>query len=48
MKKLIASLLLLASGAAWAAGALVHLDAWPESRGNDLAALQRGARTFVN
>jgi ubiquinol-cytochrome c reductase cytochrome c1 subunit len=48
MKKLIATLLLLASGAACAAGALVHLDTWPESRGKDLAALQNGASTFVN
>jgi len=48
MKKLIASLCLLASGTAYAAGALIHLDAWPESRGKDLAALQNGARTFAN
>jgi len=48
IKKLIASLCLLASGAAYAAGALVHLDTWPEARGRDLAALQNGARTFVN
>jgi len=48
MKKLIASLCILASGAAYASGALVHLDTWPEARGKDLAALQNGARTFVN
>jgi ubiquinol-cytochrome c reductase cytochrome c1 subunit len=48
MKNLIASLCLLASGTAYAAGALVHLDTWPEARGKDLAALQNGARIFAN
>jgi ubiquinol-cytochrome c reductase cytochrome c1 subunit len=52
MKKLIASLCLLggvlAGSTAFAAGAEIHLDTWPESRGRDLAALQNGARTFVN
>jgi ubiquinol-cytochrome c reductase cytochrome c1 subunit len=48
MKKLIAALCLAASGAAYAAGTMVHLDTWPESRGRDLASLQSGARTFVN
>jgi ubiquinol-cytochrome c reductase cytochrome c1 subunit len=48
MKKLIAFLCLLASGTAYAAGAQVHLDTWPEARGRNLAALQNGARLFVN
>ena len=48
MKKLIASLCLLASSAAYAAGTMVPLDRWPEARGKDLAALQSGARIFVN
>jgi ubiquinol-cytochrome c reductase cytochrome c1 subunit len=48
MKKLIASLCLLASSAAYASGGQIHLDTWPEARGRDLAALQNGARTFVN
>ncbi len=52
MKNLIAALCLLAaalaSGSAHAAGAEVHLDAWPQSRGKDLAALQNGVRIFAN
>jgi ubiquinol-cytochrome c reductase cytochrome c1 subunit len=52
MKKLIASLCLLGAsavgGSAYAAGAQVHLDRWPEARGKELASLQNGARVFVN
>jgi ubiquinol-cytochrome c reductase cytochrome c1 subunit len=48
MKKLIAAICLLASGTAYASGALIHLDTWPEARGKQLSALQNGARTFAN
>lgn len=48
MKKLIAWLSIFASGAAYAAGAQIHLDEWPEARGKQLAALQNGAKLFVN
>jgi ubiquinol-cytochrome c reductase cytochrome c1 subunit len=48
MKTLIAALCLAASGTAYAAGAMVHLDTWPESRGKSLASLQSGARIFAN
>jgi ubiquinol-cytochrome c reductase cytochrome c1 subunit len=48
MKKLIAALCLAASGTAYAAGAMVQLDTWPESRGKSLASLQNGARIFAN
>lgn len=48
MKKLIAWLCMFVSSAAYAAGAQIHLDEWPEARGKQLAALQSGARTFVN
>jgi ubiquinol-cytochrome c reductase cytochrome c1 subunit len=52
MNRLIALLCLagalLAAGGARAAGAGIHLDAWPEARGRELSALQSGARTFVN
>jgi ubiquinol-cytochrome c reductase cytochrome c1 subunit len=48
MKKLIAALCLATSGTAYAAGAMVHLDTWPESRGKSLASLQNGARIFAN
>jgi ubiquinol-cytochrome c reductase cytochrome c1 subunit len=48
MKNLIAWLCLLASGTAYAAGAQVHLDRWPEARGRELTALQNGARIFAN
>lgn len=34
--------------APWAARAEQGMDKWPSERGDDLAALQRGARTFVN
>ena len=48
MKRLLASLCLFASGAAYAAGAEIRLDEWPEARGKELAALQNGARLFAN
>jgi ubiquinol-cytochrome c reductase cytochrome c1 subunit len=48
MRRLLASLCLFASGAAYAAGAQIHLDEWPEARGRELAALQSGARLFAN
>jgi ubiquinol-cytochrome c reductase cytochrome c1 subunit len=51
MKKLIASLLLscgLVAGAHAAGGASMPLDKFPVERVNDLAALQRGAKLFVN
>ncbi len=48
MKKLIAWLCMLVSGGVYAAGAQVHLDEWPEARSKQLAALQNGARIFVN
>jgi len=48
MKRLLAWLCLFGSANAFAAGAQVHLDTWPEARGRELAALQNGARTFVN
>ncbi len=48
MKKLIAMLCLLWSAGAFAAGAEIHLDEWPQARGRELAALQNGARLFVN
>ena len=48
MKKLIAWLCMFVSGGVYAAGAQVHLDEWPEARSKQLAALQNGARIFVN
>jgi ubiquinol-cytochrome c reductase cytochrome c1 subunit len=48
MKKLFAWLCMFVSGAAYAAGAEIHLDEWPEARGKQLPALQNGARLFVN
>jgi ubiquinol-cytochrome c reductase cytochrome c1 subunit len=48
MKKLVAWLCMSVSGAAYAAGAEIHLDEWPEARGKQLAALQNGARIFAN
>ncbi|MCU0761698.1 MAG: cytochrome c1 [Hydrogenophaga sp.] len=49
MKKLISSLALslAMSGAAWAAGANIPMDAAPQ-RTNDMSALQNGAKLFVN
>ncbi|MCW5666006.1 MAG: cytochrome c1 [Piscinibacter sp.] len=50
MKKILLSLLLalgLAGGAA-AAGGSAHWDKFPEGKVNDLAALQNGAKLFVN
>ncbi|MEG2155216.1 MAG: cytochrome c1 [Burkholderiaceae bacterium] len=38
---------MLISGSAWAAGAAVPMDAWPD-RSKDVASLQSGARLFVN
>ncbi len=46
MKKLL-TILLFAPLMAFAAGATLHLDAAPD-RANDIPALQRGAKTFVN
>ena len=46
MKKLL-TILLFAPLMAFAAGATLHLDAAPD-RSNDIPALQRGAKTFVN
>ena len=46
MKKLLTALL-FAPAVALAAGAAVHLDKAPDVQ-NDKAALQSGARTFVN
>lgn len=46
MKKLLTALL-FAPLLAFAAGAELHLDTAPD-RSNDMAALQRGAKTFVN
>lgn len=37
----------LLSGSAWAAGANIHMDHWPD-RSKSMPALQNGARTFVN
>jgi ubiquinol-cytochrome c reductase cytochrome c1 subunit len=50
MKKLIASLLavLALSGIAHGAGKSIPLDPFPMHRLNDMAALQNGARLFVN
>jgi ubiquinol-cytochrome c reductase cytochrome c1 subunit len=48
MKKLLLWLCLFVSGGAWAAGAQVHLDTWPQARGKELSALQNGARIFAN
>ena len=51
MKKLILSLLAglaIVGGAAQAAGGGVPLDKFPTERLNDVAALQRGAKTFAN
>ncbi len=50
MKKILLSLLLclgLAGGAAAAEGGM-HWDKFPEDKANDLAALQNGAKLFVN
>jgi ubiquinol-cytochrome c reductase cytochrome c1 subunit len=49
MKQLLAVVLFVASGAASAAsGAHISMDPWPAARGQDLAALQNGARLFAN
>lgn len=47
MKKLLC-ILLLCPALAWSAGAGIKLDKFPEGRMNDLAALQHGAKLFVN
>jgi ubiquinol-cytochrome c reductase cytochrome c1 subunit len=48
MKRLIAAFALaFAAGSAFAAGAALHLDRWPD-RSKDVAALQNGARLFAN
>jgi ubiquinol-cytochrome c reductase cytochrome c1 subunit len=48
MKKLLASLLLAVSGSAFAAGGGIAWDRFPKEKMSDMAALQDGARTFVN
>ncbi len=48
MKNLIAWLCMFISGSAFAAGAQIPLDEWPEARGTQLASLQSGARLFAN
>ena len=49
MKKLLAALLLAtAAGGALAAGANITMDTFPQQRLRDVAALQNGARLYVN
>lgn len=48
MKKIIASLLLALSGAAFAAGGGVAWDRFPKEKMSDMAALQNGAKLFAN
>ncbi len=49
MKRLIvAALMSLFASSAFAAGAALHLDAWPRERASDVAALQHGAALFAN
>jgi len=52
MTRLIAALCLATgfavAGSAYAAGAQIHLDKWPEERGRQLSSVQNGARLFAN
>lgn len=48
MKKILASLLLLLSGAAFASGDGIAWDRFPKHKLSDMAALQSGAKLFVN
>jgi ubiquinol-cytochrome c reductase cytochrome c1 subunit len=48
IKKLFAAVLLLVAGAAYAAGDGIAWDRFPAEKMSDRAALQDGARTFVN
>jgi len=48
MKKLLASLLLAFTGSVFAAGGGVAWDRFPQEKMSDMAALQSGAKLFVN
>jgi ubiquinol-cytochrome c reductase cytochrome c1 subunit len=48
MKRILASLLLAFTGAAFAAGDGIAWDRFPKQKLSDMAALQDGAKTFVN
>lgn len=48
MKKLLASLLLVLTGSVFAAGGGIEWDRFPKEKMRDMAALQNGAKLFVN
>jgi ubiquinol-cytochrome c reductase cytochrome c1 subunit len=48
MKKLLASLLLALTGSVFAAGGGIAWDRFPKEKMSDMAALQNGAKLFVN
>lgn len=48
MKKILATLLLALSGTAFAAGGGIAWDRFPKEKMSDMAALQSGAKVFVN